>query len=699
ESIMSLLSRLGIEYTDVVHPILTVDRNAEGVLVGLSSAGIAESWIHVQLHPSTSDDAVAQLEEETSRVLADVRQVVGDTDEMRRVQAAVADRLDGVAAASGDTDSDAAVAHRDAAALLRWLGDGHYTLLGYRRYTIDGSDGDRTATGVESSSLGVLRDAGQHGDGPEPVGERDLVALTQGPNPATVHRAVYPYFVSVIDADDSAEHRFVGVFTVTALHENVLDIPVIERRVRSVIAKAGHDLGSFSGQAMLEVLQSMPRSELFATSASWLFETASAVLALGRRRKVKLFVRPDASGSFVSALVYLPRDRYTTRVRLAIQDRLLRELGGTSLDYTARVTESDLALLHVTVRRAPGTVSPHLSADDITRIEAALTETTRTWEDSLGDAVSLDRAVDPARIQRYTEAFPEAYKQDFSPARAVTDIARLEALGDEAIDMQLYRNERSAVGSWRFSLYIGGAGVSLSQVLPILQSLGVEVDDERPYPVVRPDGMSCWIYDFGLSASREMLRSAIDGDLDAELSEAGTADRESRVQHRFTDAFAAVWSGAAEADRFNELVMRAGLHWRQAVVLRAYAKYLRQAGFPYSQFNIEGVLLAHPRTARLLVGLFEAQFDPETSAEADAQAIGTQLGELIDEVVSLDADRILRSMFELIRATLRTNHFVVGSDGAHRPYLSLKFDPQSIAELPKPKPTFEIFVYSPRVEG
>ena len=194
--------------------IVSVDRNAEGVLVGLSSAGIAESWIHVQLHPSTSDDAVAQLEEETSRVLADVRQVVGDTDEMRRVQAAVADRLDGVAAASGDLDSEAAVAHRDAAALLRWLGDGHYTLLGYRRYTIDGSDGDRTATGVESSSLGVLRDAGQHGDGPEPVGERDLVALTQGPNPATVHRAVYPYFVSVIDADDSAEHRFVGVFTV-----------------------------------------------------------------------------------------------------------------------------------------------------------------------------------------------------------------------------------------------------------------------------------------------------------------------------------------------------------------------------------------------------------------------------------------------------------------------------------------------------
>ena len=699
ESVISLLSRLGIEYTDVVHPILSVARDADGKLTGLTADGRRESWIHVQLHPATSEDALARVESEASRVLADVRQVVGDTDRMRRVQAEVADLLDGAAQRAGDPESDIAVDHRDAAALLRWLGDGHYTLLGYRRYRIDGVDGARTATGDESSSLGVLRDAAHEVDGSEPLGQRDLVTLTQGASPATVHRAVYPYFVSVLDNENSAEHRFVGVFTVTALHENVLDIPVIERRVRSVIARAGHDLGSFSGQAMLEVLQSMPRSELFATSAAWLFETASAVLALGRRRKVKLFVRPDASGSFVSALVYLPRDRYTTRVRLAIQDRLLRELGGTSLDYTARVTESDLALLHVTVRRAPGTASTELGAEDITRIEAALTETTRTWEDSLGDAVSLDRTVEPLRIQRYTEAFPEAYKQDFSPARAVTDIARLEGLGAESIDMQLYRNEQSAVGSWRFSLYIGGAGVSLSQVLPILQSLGVEVDDERPYPVVRPDGMSCWIYDFGLSASREMLRSAIDGDIDAELSEAGTADRESRVQHRFTDAFAAVWSGAAEADRFNELVMRAGLHWRQAAVLRAYAKYLRQAGFPYSQFNIEGVLLTHPRTARLLVGLFEAQFDPEASSEENAQSIGTQLGELIDEVVSLDADRILRSMFELIRATLRTNYFVVGVDGEHREYLSLKFDPQSIAELPKPKPKFEIFVYSPRVEG
>lgn len=699
ESVLSMLDRLGIQYSEVNHPIIAARRDLDGVLTGSGPTELRESWISVRLPSSPSEEAATKLRAETEQVLAEVRLVVDDTDGMRQAQADVADQLDRAAPhAVGD---EAAQEYRDAAALLRWLADGNYTLLGYQRGSIGGIDAARAGTEAESARLGVLRTADHRMDVAEPAGRRDLIVLTQGVNPSAVHRAVYPYFVSVLDTTDggSTEHRFVGVFTVAALHENVLDIPVIERRVRSVIARAGHDLESFSGQAMLEILQSMPRSELFATSESWLFETTSAVLALGRQRKVKLFVRPDAGGSFVSALVYLPRDRYTTRVRLAIQDRLLRDLGGASLDYTARVTESDLALLHVTVRRATGAAWTELTAEDVARIEAVLTETTRTWEDALSDAVSLDRTVDPTRIHQYSEAFPEAYKQDFTPARAVTDTARLEALEGDSIDMQLYRNEQSAVGSWRFSLYIGGSGVSLSQVLPILQSLGVEVDDERPYPVVRPDGMSCWIYDFGLSASREMLHSAIDGDIDAELSEAGTADRESRVQQRFTEAFAAVWAGAAEADRFNELVMRAGMHWRQALILRAYAKYLRQAGFPYSQFNIEGVLLNNPRTARLLVGLFEAQFDPDASSEEEAQAIVAELAELIDRVISLDADRILRGIFELIRATLRTNYFVVGADGEPRSYLSLKFDPQSIAELPKPRPMFEIFVYSPRVEG
>ncbi len=704
ESVLAQLSRLGVEVTEIVHPILSVVRSADGALTrvapnteDVAQGSIRESWMHLQLESSVPDSTVDRLHDAIAGVLSDVREVVTDTDAMRSVQSDIAATLDSLA----DRRENASE-YREAASLMRWLAEGHYTLLGYRRYdAVKDADGALRSRPDDATGLGMLRDERRLGADSALDDRTALVDLTQGSSPATVHRAVYPYFVTLFDASDPewGEHRFVGVFTVTALHENVLDIPVIENRVRTVIRRAGHELASFSGQAMLEVLQSIPRSELFATGVDALYETATTVLAMGRKRKVKVFLRADSGGAFVSALVYLPRDRYTTRVRLAVQNCLLDELHGSGLDYTARVTESDLALLHVTVKRDRDEPGVDLSPSNVVRIEALLSETIKTWEDALAEAVSEHGDLGRVVTSRYADALPEAYKQDFDPERAVSDIVRLESLTDGAIDMQLYRNAGSDVGGWRFSLYIGGRGVSLSQVLPVLQSLGVEVDDERPYPLIRPDGLQCWIYDFGVSASREMLVGAIDGDIDSELQDAGASERESRLQTRFTEAFTAVWRGRAEADRFNELVMRAGLDWRRAQVLRAYAKYLRQANFPYSQFNIEGVLLAHPHTARRLVGLFEAQFDPERASDKRSEELRVELGSLIDEVISLDADRILRAVYELIRATLRTNFYVVGADGTPRDFLTLKFDSQRIAELPRPKPTFEIFVFSPRVEG
>ncbi|AKD98369.1 NAD-glutamate dehydrogenase [Rhodococcus sp. WS1] len=703
ESVTAMLNRQGVGISQFAHPILTVERDNAGNLISLGDSGIQESWMHVQLDSEVEDSDLDAIEAHLGKVLADVRQVVGDTPDMKALQLRVADELESAAeTASGRIAPEE---FSDTARLLRWMADGNYAVLGYRRF--EGTkDGSRTVAG---SGLGVLRsDAITEGPMSLPpvadLPDRPLLVLTQGSFPATVHRAVYPYFVGVSILDDSGnivgEHRFLGVFTVVALHENVLAIPLIERRVREVIARAGVDLHSYSGQAMLEVIQSFPRTELFSSDAETLFETVHAVHSIGLRRQVRLFVREDTFGRFVSCLVYLPRDRYTTRVRLAMQNLLWREFGPGTVDYTARVTENDLALLHVTIRRDPDSEPVHLDVSEANRerVQALLTEVSRSWDDRINDLVRDIPGVDPELVQRYSRVLPDGYKEDFEPSRALADIARLEALAPGAIDVLLYRAVDSAPGAWRFTLFVGGDGISLSQVLPVLQSLGVEVLDERPHVVQRLDGVQCWIYDFGLSVPAD-LRASVEIDLDAQVPlETSTAPL-TEVQKRFTAAFGAVWFGRAEADRFNELVLRAGMSWRQAVVLRAYAKYLRQATFPYSQFHIEGIALTHPQTAFALVQLFEAMFDPEKQDDIRVAELDEQLRASIDEVLSLDADRILRGMFSLVKATLRTNFYVVDADGRSRDYLSVKLDPSRISELPKPRPAFEIYVYSPEVEG
>ncbi|MFE4463225.1 NAD-glutamate dehydrogenase domain-containing protein, partial [Nocardia tengchongensis] len=297
---------------------------------------------------------------------------------------------------------------------------------------------------------------------------------------------------------------------------------------------------------------------------------------------------------------------------------------------------------------------------------------TQDWDDDLHA-----RTADRTPANSYAQSLPEWYKHDFDPGRAATDIARIEALRPGSFDVALHAPTGSARGQARLTLYISGTAVSLSRILPVIQSLGVEVLDERTYPLQDSAGNQCWIYDFGLAFDH------------APAPDAGT-------HTRFTDAFAAAWRGDTEADTFNRLVLGAGLAWRPVSMLRAYAKYLRQSGFPYSPERIAEVLAAHPDSAHLLAELFHARFSPgEPAATGEAELTG-RLNDSIGRVVGLEADRILRALTTLIRNTLRTNYFVRGGNTT---VLSFKLDPQRIDELPRPRPRFEIFVYSPRVEG
>ncbi|SFP96057.1 glutamate dehydrogenase [Amycolatopsis arida] len=716
DSVAAQLSRAGVQVQRIVHPIVVVTRDLTGELrevhpdadVDEPPAGAtAESWMYLEIDRITDSERARELDNRLTSVLGDVREVVEDTEKMIEAAHTIAAELDATPPPLPEEEV------REGADLLRWLAAGHFTFLGYRRYEIighPGSGGEEPALrAVLASGLGVLRQdslaarsltAGPDASALAPT----LLVLTQASAPSTVHRPVYPFYIGVKTFDEdgnvNGEHRFLGMFTTTALHEDVLDIPVVARRVREVIHRAGFPMESYSGQRMLEVLQNWPRADLFSADTDSLYATATGAITLAGRRRLRLFLRQDTYGRFYSCLVFLPRDRYTTRSRLRMQEVLLQELDGTHLEYSTRVGETLLAQVHFTVHTDPSRrVEP-----DTLRIQERLTEAIRSWDDRMVEAILAERrernegGVAPAVVeesaseqgQRYVAVFPEAYKEDFSAAEGLADLRRLESLtGEDDLAMSFYLPEEAEPGERRFKLYLLGEGVTLSTLLPVLQLMGVEVVDQRPYELRREDGTRSWIYDFGLRVEPKMLDQISQGD-------------EADLQQRFQDAFGAAWRGDCEVDGFNALVLRAGLTWRQAAVIRAYARYLRQAGSTYSQEYIQNAVLAHTDVATALVRLFESRFDLGCSAEQRAEHTEAQVAEInarIDAVTSLDEDRILRRLLAVICATLRTNYYVTDDDGNPRPYLAVKLDPQAVPDLPEPRPQFEVFVYSPRVEA
>ena len=692
-----LLHRVGVAYKSIMNPVLRARRDPAGELVALAPTadpaaprdGIDESWIHIALSPSADMRTVEQAAALLPNVLADSRQVAVDAGALHAMLVGLANALDADHASRFPSYD-----RRDVAALLRWLADGHFVLLGYQRCAVNGGQ----ASIDPASRLGVLR---LRTDVlPQLTGPDDLLALAQATMPSFVRYGAYPHIVVVREESQAhaqgqgpghaVEHRFVGLFTVAAANANVLEIPLISRRVHEALALAQGDPGH-PGQLMLDIIQTIPRSELFALSARELLAMAKAVVELGSRRRTLLFLRGDKLAHFVSCLVYLPRDRYTTAVRLEMQDILVRELGGISIEYTARVSESPWATVHFTVRlpdsTRPGDVDTSL--DNETRIQQLLTEAARTWADRLIGSVKAGQ-IDEARAAHYATAFPEVYKQAFSPTEAIADIAIIEELQDDSVKLVFIdgAGKQGAQLTW----YLGGRSASLSSLLPMLQSMGVEVLEERPFSVTRADGLPVWIYQFKVA-----LHPSIPQPEDPAEVEANAI--------RFADAVTAVWHGRVEIDRFNELVLRAGLTWQQVSVLRSYAKYLRQAGFPYSQAHIETVLNDNAATARSLIQLFEAVFDPASDPDAPetraaAQAAVAAVAKDIDALTSLDTDRVLRAFAAMVQATLRTNYFVTRSESARaQNVLAFKLNPGLIDEVPLPRPRYEIFVYSPRVEG
>ena len=693
DSVTMEVNRNGLTLHLIIHPLLAVKRAADGTLQGLDGAagGACESFIHVEVDRVPDPARLDALAADVSRVLGDVRLAVTD---WKAMQQRLLDIIDGQQLHAPPLAAEELV---EGQAFLRWLADNHFTFLGCRRHDLTTVDGGDALTLVADSSLGILREGGAFDTvaafAALPAHVRaqlhrpEMLVVTKSSARSTVHRPGYLDHVAVkrFDPDGTVcgEDRFLGLFTSTAYSANPADIPLLRRKVADVVARAGVAPGSHSGKALVNILQTYPRDELFQTSADELLKTAVDVLHLGERQRFRLFVRRDPFERFLSCLIYAPRENYTTELRQKWQAILVQAFNGTSAEFNVHLSESVLARIQITVRTQPG----QIPAFDVREIEAWLVSATRHWDDELKTA--LIEASGEARgielLRQFGGAFPAGYREEFAARAAVPDIELMAGLSDaEPLGMNLYRPLEAPPGNLRFKLLRRGEPLTLSASLPMLEHLGMSVLDEHPHRITPQGSAPIWIHDFGLLSSL--------GDTEVEVD---------ALHQVFENAFGAVLRGEVENDDFNRLVAAARMPAEEIVVLRAYAKYMRQIGFALSQSFIEATLVAHAGIARQLVELFKLRFDPACGADADTRA-GAQVKRIeaaLEQVDNLSEDRVLRQYLALMQATTRTNFWRRDAAGQRRSFLSFKFDSSKVPGLPAPKPMFEIFIYSTRFEG
>ncbi len=620
------------------------------------------------------------LRERIDRVLDEVRVTFDDWKPMRERAEALIAELEDSPPPIDSHELD------EVKAFLAWVADDKFTFLGYREYELVHDEGDSGLRALPDTGLGILRRPPQS---PYTKLSPRAAALAQAPHAlvltnansrATVHRPAYLDYIGVKKFGEGGrvvgERRFLGLYTSSAYKARAEDVPLLRGRVADVMERAGFPPDSHDAKALLEIIESYPRDSLFQTETDELFDIAMGILGLGERQRVRLFVKRDQLDRFVVCLACIPRDRFNTENRERVGRILLEEFGGTHLDWTLQLSESLLVRVHYIVH-CPDGVAPDY---DVAEIESRMVIATRAWSDDLRDALIEEHGEERGlrTYRRYERAFPPGYRSDWVARSAVVDIGRIEELksSHEPI-MSLYRPLEAQEGLVRCKLFSSG-GVLLSDVLPTFEHLGAKVVDERPYEIT-PDGADpVWIYDFGLRVGAEDVE---------------------RVRDAFQDAFLGVWRGELEDDRLNGLVLAVALSAREITVIRAVAKYLRQAGIAFSDRYMERTLLNHPDIATMLVRLFAARFDPDRRDARRAEDTAREIEQAIDAVESLDEDRILRSFLAVVRAMLRTNFFRRDERGRSPAYMSFKLDPSLVPILPLPRPRFEIFVYSPRVEG
>lgn len=686
DSVRMELDRQNVAVHSIHNAVLNVVRD-NGQFQAFSVEGQAESFIYLEIDRHSDTDWLRSLEKSIAAVHRVVDHTVSDYTQMT-------DRLRTL---TGELRNSVAGEIEEYAAFIEWLKQDHFIFVAYEEVAFSKQNGAFTVARVEGSELGAL--------GSEDVPELDsLDRLSDGelkemqsPLPiqlakhdvrSPVHRPAYLDLVVIkrLDQDGNVvgEHRFYGLFTSPAFTERLERIPMIRQKVDRLIARAGFSKGGYNRKTLRAILNDLPRNELFLSSDDKLLETAMGIFNLRSRRKARLLKRRDRRGKFYSFLYYVPRDVFSTALRLQVQQILKKALKATDIQFSTSFSESVLARVYFVVH-----VDPNTETDvDFKAIEDEVVRVSHSWRDELHQALTDTCGEEQGNHlgNFYRHSFATAYREHFSPASAVYDIQRIEALAQgNPVTMSFYRVLEQSPDLLRFKLFHATSPLVLSEVIPVLENLGMRVISEHPYEVIRNDGASFWIHDFTLTYdSAEVVQ----------LDEAKSV---------FQNAFANIWSGRAENDAFNRLVIGANLSWREVAMLRAYARYNQQIRFGFSQPYIADTLARYLHICKLLVALFRARFEPgrqsDDKGNALAERIESSIIDALEGVDNLNDDMILRRYLELMKATLRTNYFQKDTTGNFKDYFSFKLSPAQIADIPLPRPMFEVFVYSAKVEG
>ena len=692
-SVTAAINRHDLTVHITVHPIIRVVRGERAMVEGVaeldSAKGIRESFIRFAVDRETDKKQLRLLEQEIRRVLSDVRLAVRDWKKMRLKMIGACDLLE-----FGPSRVDESL-RAESRAFLQWLADDHFTFLGYREYKLFNRGKKVFLEPEAGSGLGLLsrRERGGHitelsDEMRRLTRSKDWLILTKANSRSTIHRHAYLDYIGIKVYDENGvacgERRFIGLFASAAYSEAPRNIPLLRHKMAKIFERGHVEEKGHRGKALLHIINTYPRDELFHASVQDLARTTIGILNLQDRQRIAFFLRRDAFRRFFSCLVYVPREKYTTLIRRKVEAILLEEFDGTSVDSSVQISDSALARVHLVVHTATRERPPI----SIQRIEARIAEAVVTWADHLRDELNRSFGIEegPRLFRRYRDVFPPGYQTDVTPREACSDVGRIEEMlatgARRSVD--LYKPEEALPGHMHFLIYRFGEPIALSAALPLLEDMGVDVYTENPFEATLQNGESIWIQDFHLRHE-----SGEDLDFDA-------------VEVPFEESFEAVLAGRAENDGLNRLILSAGLDWRQTALIRCYTKYLLQLGMPFSQSYMEDVLVGHSRFVRKLVEQFELQFDPDVSQarrKRELEPLRAAIARAITKAQNVDEDRIMMAFAGAIDATLRTNYFQTAADDAPKTYISIKLDSAQLREAPRPRPKFEIFVYSPDVEG